>query len=107
VIYEAVDPNANIIFGALVDEGMTGEISITVIATGFPVGASGGVEEPPQVAVKPTAQRREAPEPPQPPAEVEVRLDETRPLRGHELYYSSLVCLSDLIAVTSVRIVEL
>ena len=44
VIYEAVDPNANIIFGALVDEGMTGEISITVIATGFPVGSPGGDE---------------------------------------------------------------
>jgi cell division protein FtsZ len=38
VIYEAVDPNANIIFGALVDESMNGEIAITVIATGFPVG---------------------------------------------------------------------
>ena len=37
MIYEAVDPNANIIFGALVDESMNGEIAITVIATGFPV----------------------------------------------------------------------
>lgn len=36
VIYEAVDTNANIIFGALVDESMSGEIAITVIATGFP-----------------------------------------------------------------------
>lgn len=36
VIYEAVDPNANIIFGALVDDAMTnGEMAITVIATGF------------------------------------------------------------------------
>jgi len=40
VIFEAVDPNANIIFGALVDESMEGEIAITVIATGFPVGKS-------------------------------------------------------------------
>ena len=32
-----MDPNANIIFGALVDESMNGEIAITVIATGFPV----------------------------------------------------------------------
>jgi cell division protein FtsZ len=37
VIYEAVDINANIIFGALVDESMSGEIAITVIATGFPL----------------------------------------------------------------------
>lgn len=41
VIFEAVDPNANIIFGALVDESMEGEIAITVIATGFPLGRNG------------------------------------------------------------------
>ena len=35
VIYEAVDPNANIIFGALVDDNMENEISITVVATCF------------------------------------------------------------------------
>jgi cell division protein FtsZ len=34
-IYEAVDPNANIIFGAVIDDRMQGEIRITVIATGF------------------------------------------------------------------------
>lgn len=36
VIYENVDPDANIIFGALVDDKIaTGEVSITVLATGF------------------------------------------------------------------------
>jgi cell division protein FtsZ len=30
-----VDPNANIIFGAVVDERLQGEMRITVIATGF------------------------------------------------------------------------
>jgi len=35
VIYEVVDPNANIIFGAVIDERLQGEIRITVIATGF------------------------------------------------------------------------
>jgi cell division protein FtsZ len=35
IIYEAVDPNANIIFGAVIDERLQGEIRITVIATGF------------------------------------------------------------------------
>ena len=35
VIYERMDPNANIIFGALVDESMHGQVAITVIATGF------------------------------------------------------------------------
>jgi cell division protein FtsZ len=43
IIYEAVDPNANIIFGAVIDERMQGEIRITVIATGF----SGDVATPP------------------------------------------------------------
>lgn len=35
MIYANVDPTANIIFGALVDERMEGEMSITVLATGF------------------------------------------------------------------------
>jgi len=34
-IHEIVDPNANIIFGAVIDEKMQGEVRITVIATGF------------------------------------------------------------------------
>lgn len=34
-IYEIVDPNANIIFGAVLDERLQGEVRITVIATGF------------------------------------------------------------------------
>lgn len=35
LITEACDPNANIIFGTSIDEKYTGEIKITVIATGF------------------------------------------------------------------------
>ena len=35
LITEACDPNANIIFGTSIDERFTGEIKITVIATGF------------------------------------------------------------------------
>ncbi|KAL2624196.1 hypothetical protein R1flu_008441 [Riccia fluitans] len=35
VIYDLVDPNANLIFGAVVDESYNGEVSITLIATGF------------------------------------------------------------------------
>ena len=35
IIYEVVDPEANIIFGAVIDERMQGELRITVIATGF------------------------------------------------------------------------
>ena len=34
-IYEVVDEDANIIFGAVIDENLDGEVRITVIATGF------------------------------------------------------------------------
>lgn len=37
-ITEAADPDANIIFGSIVDESMSGEVKITVIATGFDEG---------------------------------------------------------------------
>ncbi len=37
-ITEAADPSANIIFGAMVDEAMSQEVKITVIATGFDQG---------------------------------------------------------------------
>ena len=46
IIYEAVDPNANIIFGAVIDERMQGEIRITVIATGFNAEFSNAVAPP-------------------------------------------------------------
>jgi len=35
IITEAADPDANIIFGAVVNDSYTGEIKITVVATGF------------------------------------------------------------------------
>ncbi len=35
MISEAADDDANIIFGAVVDERLEGKISITVVATGF------------------------------------------------------------------------
>jgi cell division protein FtsZ len=34
-VYDAVDPDANSIFGSVIDERLQGEIQITVIATGF------------------------------------------------------------------------
>lgn len=40
VIYDMVDPDANIIVGAVVDEALEGEIHVTVIATGFDSGNS-------------------------------------------------------------------
>jgi len=35
IIQHAADPNANIIFGAVIDESMTDEVRVTVIGTGF------------------------------------------------------------------------
>jgi cell division protein FtsZ len=35
VIYNAVDPEANIIFGAVIDDKLQGDVMVTVIATGF------------------------------------------------------------------------
>jgi cell division protein FtsZ len=58
IIYEVVDPDANIIFGAVIDDRMQGEIRITVIATGF-------LSEPkPQALSKSAVPRRPMPSPP-------------------------------------------
>jgi cell division protein FtsZ len=35
IIHQAADPEANIIFGAVIDDRMAGEVKIGVIATGF------------------------------------------------------------------------
>ncbi len=65
-IYEVVDPNANIIFGAVIDEKMQGEIRITVIATGFSGESSNPAKVTPAAANRPAA--NPAPEPkPEPP----------------------------------------
>ena len=41
-IYEVLDPDANIIVGAVVDKGFEGEVAVTVIATGFEPAAAYG-----------------------------------------------------------------
>lgn len=43
IITEAADPDANIIFGAVVNDSYTGEIKVTVVATGFDDHRRGGV----------------------------------------------------------------
>lgn len=43
IITEAADPDANIIFGAVVNDSYTGEIKVTVVATGFDEARRGGV----------------------------------------------------------------
>lgn len=68
VIYEMVDPAANIIFGAVIDERLQGEIQITVIATGFSGGPSVTPEQPKSSQKK---GQPEAANPPNSPAAAE------------------------------------
>jgi len=72
VIYDNVDPSANIIFGALVDESMQGSLSITVLACGFsaPEETSRGsisVGQTRSVSSMPLPQTRSPPPQPSPP----------------------------------------
>ncbi len=41
IVTEAADPEANIIFGAVIDENHTGEVKCTVVATGFDPATAG------------------------------------------------------------------
>jgi cell division protein FtsZ len=69
-IYEVVDPNANIIFGAVIDDRMQGEIRITVIATGF----SGDVQPVvPATKTAPPPRRPLTPTPTPPPPTTEPK----------------------------------
>jgi cell division protein FtsZ len=62
-IYEVVDPNANIIFGAVIDERLQGEIRITVIATGFTTEAATEPLSSVKVISKPQKQAASTPPP--------------------------------------------
>jgi len=56
IIFEASDPNANIIFGAVIDEDLTDEIRVTVIATGFEPSKTASREEPmDELTIRPLA----------------------------------------------------
>lgn len=75
VVREAVDPDANIIVGAVIDETLTEEIRITVIATGFEsennkVVMNGMAEEPKKVQVQEVVKE-------EPEAAVDVKEPET------------------------------
>lgn len=62
-IYEVVDASANIIFGAVIDESLQGEIKMTVIATGFSSDAGTPPrksEAKPKAKVTPPAQQQKA-----------------------------------------------
>jgi len=54
-ITSAADPDANIIFGATIDDKLSGEIIITVVATGFDASYFGNRRSAEEVAAAPTA----------------------------------------------------
>jgi cell division protein FtsZ len=61
VVTSAADQNANVIFGAVIDEGLKDEVRVTVIATGFGPGAHrrrrrATVEEPAAATSRPEAE---------------------------------------------------
>lgn len=64
IVQEAADMEANIIFGAVIDESLKDEIRITVIATGFE-----DIVEAPAVTVQPQASVQAAPAVPVAPVE--------------------------------------
>ncbi|MEB3162864.1 MAG: cell division protein FtsZ [Prochlorothrix sp.] len=70
-IYEVVDPEANIIFGAVIDDRLQGEVRITVIATGFGLNAPVLTQQAPATVTVPPARipnisRSPAPQAPPP-----------------------------------------
>ncbi len=71
VVTAAADPNANIIFGAVIDPSMGDEVQVTVIATGFgQQRRRGRRQERPRVAVPETSSPRETRESFDMPAEM-------------------------------------
>lgn len=90
-IYEIVDPNANIIFGAVIDEKMQGEVRVTVIATGFSgekktsSHVASTVQTPPTVQKTPPAPKpseKDESQPPSPSLDIPEFLQRRRFPRG-------------------------
>ncbi len=74
IISEAVDPEANIISGMVIDPEMEDEMKVTVIATGFDRSSQRRVETPAEVRSAVQAWRP-SPEPAEPATVAEVTLD--------------------------------
>jgi cell division protein FtsZ len=78
IIRETAHPDANIIFGAVIDETLQDDVRITVVATGFDLNSSEGQSQP-VVVRKPAAEPVAAPRPQQKPrqqsrAKVELQI---------------------------------
>lgn len=65
-IYEVVDPEANIIFGAVIDDRLQGEVRITVIATGFGIEGAALAGQAPAAVSPPAPQPSRLSSPPRP-----------------------------------------
>ncbi|MBM0741767.1 cell division protein FtsZ [Phormidium sp. CLA17] len=81
IIYEVVDPNANIIFGAVIDERLQGELRITVIATGF----TGEPQVRQTQTAKPSALKRPMSSPAVPPAAIPAEPKAKPPMTGLDI----------------------
>ncbi|WP_297757984.1 cell division protein FtsZ [Thermosynechococcus sp.] len=78
VIYNVADANANIIFGAVIDPQMQGEVQITVIATGFsgePMGRTRATTKTTPLTNRPLTTASPTPEAPAPEVEAKPKLD--------------------------------
>ncbi|MUG95376.1 cell division protein FtsZ [Scytonema sp. UIC 10036] len=88
-IYEVVDPNANIIFGAVIDDRLQGEVRLTVIATGFTGDAQSAppqnVNQPRGVVAPPPPGRRQMPQQSPPPINPPSPLPEPKEKPGLDI----------------------
>ncbi len=83
-IFNVVDPDANIIFGAVIDEKIQGELLITVIATGFNENVGEVVEKTRSIFPQTPPQRTTTPTPP-PPIQPQIRQPEPPPAKGLDI----------------------
>jgi cell division protein FtsZ len=93
IIHAAADPEANIIFGAVIDERMGGEVKISVIATAFePARAIRRLEGPTYKRQAPSVEQRTASAvPPTTPASVAPRAEEPRKYDANDLEVPSFL----------------
>jgi len=93
IIHAAADPEANIIFGAVIDERMGGEVKISVIATAFEAArAIRRLEGPMYKRQAPSVEQRAAPATLAPtPASVAPRAEEPRKYDANDLEVPSFL----------------
>ena len=93
IIHAAADPEANIIFGAVIEERMGGEVKISVIATAFePARAIRRLEGPMYKRQAPSVEQRATPvASPVTPASVAPRAEEPRKYDANDLEVPSFL----------------